>query len=360
MKDKDKADNWSAQGARVRQAAKAATAQVIGARGEDAIMDVTMLGPSGAGKTTLLASMYERFGRVIGTTDLAVVATDQSTSARMQEYLTALHSLTHSLTVKTGIAGTASIREYRFDVGRRGRRPLFTLRFTDYPGNVLMKPEFGSADDKEKIQRALHRADVVLVAIDVPALIELQGKYNTSINKSQQVTDEIIRMLQVDIPRLIILAPLKCERYVSSPAEAKNLAKRITEEYAPLLNYISGGDVRSRVGCVLTPVQTIGSVVFSRIEEKDDGEPVFTFHTRDMNNAAYDPVDTDQPLRYAMRFAVGKYRASAGIIRTGLLRILGTDAALVSAMQEFSAKCKTDEGFRVIQDHPFLHPERWP
>ncbi len=54
------------------KAAKIAVEQVLGKRGEAAIIDVTMLGAVGVGKTTLMASMYERFDRVIGTTDLAV------------------------------------------------------------------------------------------------------------------------------------------------------------------------------------------------------------------------------------------------------------------------------------------------
>ena len=341
------------------QATAAAAARLVGARGEAAIIDVTMLGSVGTGKTTLLASMYERFDRVIGATDLAVSPLDHATSVKLQEYLIKLRSLAHELKVRTGIAGTSEIREYQFGVGRKGRKPLFTLRFTDYSGDYLKDTGRFNEEEIEKIQRALVSADVVLVAIDAPALVEQDGRYHDLTNRPQIVTDEIKRILQHNAQRLIILAALKCERYVETEAEARELADRITRAYDPLLTYIQTGDVRSRVACVLTPVQTIGSVVFSHIEEPKPDEPEFHFFTRNVR-AAYAPVDTDQPLRYALRFIIGKYRSSQqrGMFQALWQQIIGTDAALVDAMEEFGAGCNADRGFKVLQDHPFLHPWR--
>ncbi len=257
--------------------------------------------------------------------------------------------------VTGGTPGTGEFREYRFGVGHRGGKPLFTLRFTDYPGKYLISP---GTPDEEKLQRALIRADVVLLAIDVPALVEQRGRYHDLVNQPLTVTAEVKRMLDEDTSRLVILAPLKCERYVDTAAGAQRVADRISEEYAPLLNYIGAGAVRSRVGCVLTPVQTIGSVVFSEVEEKTPGQPVFHFRSRRVG-AVYGPVDTDQPLRYALRFIVNKYRTSQrGQLRTIWQQVMGTDAALVAAMDEFSAGQPTGQGFMVLQDHPFLQPGR--
>jgi hypothetical protein len=348
-------------GARVRvgkgaEKARAASRRVIGAVGDEAVIEVTMLGSSGVGKTTLLASMYERFAMVVGSADLDIVASDPSTSARLQEYITNLRAMTEALTVKGGIAGTGRIREYLFDVGRRGRRPLFRLRFTDYPGNYLTKPEIAAAGESDEVQRALKRADVVLVAIDTPALIAENGKYHQQINTPRLVTDSIVRMLQEDNQRLIILVPLKAERYLADAEGPRNLAKRVEEEYELLLSYLATEEVRSKVACVLAPVQTIGSVVFSYVsEEEGSREPLFHFRAKQMG-ARYQPVDTDQPLRYALRFIVGKYRATEqrGLMRTMWQQVMGTDTALVTAMQEFAAGCKTDGGFKVEQSHPYL------
>jgi GTPase SAR1 family protein len=340
---------------RAVKAAGTAATNLVGRRGDDAIIDVTMLGASGVGKTTLLASMYDQFTTVVGMTDLAITASDPATSAKMQEYLNDLHAVKDQIKVKGGIAGTQEIREYRFGVGRRGRRPLFTLRFTDYPGNYLTKPDLAGARDIELLDRALTRADVVLIAIDTPALIEENGKYNSIINTRSVISDSVYRMLQEDTQRLIILVPLKCERYLGEDNGAVNLTNRIKEEYSTLLNWLKRSEVSSKVACVIAPVQTIGSVVFSRVEEGAGEQPIFTFRTK-VYGARYSPVDTEQPLRYALKFVVAKYRSTAqrGLVRVVLQRIMGTETALTTAVQEFSAGCKEDKGFEVIQRDTFL------
>jgi hypothetical protein len=335
----------------VNAAAKATgLEQLLQARGGGSILDLTMLGSTGTGKTTLLASMYDRFDWVIGSTDLAVVP-DRSTSIRLQEYITTLSSLPGEIQVAHGLEGTGQIREYQLGVGRRGKPSLFTLRFTDYPGKYLID---ASTTEEEKLQRALGQADVVLVAIDTPALMELDGKYHDTVNTPLIVIDQLKEILKQDMPRLIVLVPLKCERQLSTPDGARRLTETVTDRYTPLLNYISAGDLRTRVGCVLAPAQTLGSVVYSRITEAE-GNPVFHFRSLS-RDAKYRPVDTDQPLRYALRFIVNSYRLEdRDLFRAIWQKVLGADARLVAAVEQFASGCKTDESFKVLQDHRYLH-----
>jgi hypothetical protein len=340
---------------RAAQAARELTARLAGVRGEDAIIDVTMLGSTGVGKTTLLASMYDCFDRTIGTTDLAVRPMDRATSAQLHRALNTLRSIPQDLTVQHHLQGTGDFREYQFGVGRKGRPPMFTLRFNDYPGRLLADINI-PVDVSAKLEERMSRADVVVIAIDVPALIERDGMYHDLVNVPRLVTDTIKRMLEKDTTRLIIMAALKCERYVGTEAKARILAKQISDAYADLLNYIgSPGDVQSRAACVLTPVQTIGSVVFSLIEPTANG-PVFHYRARRVG-ARYEPIDTDQPLRYALSFIFNKYRTSQrGLVKTWWEQFIGTDAALVAAVDSFAAGCKADGGFMVLKDHALLQP----
>jgi hypothetical protein len=72
--------------------------------------------------------------------------------------------------------------------------------------------------------------------------------------------------------------------------------------------------------------------------------------------AEYEPVDTDQPLRWALSFMISKYRAGQrGGLGLRWQQIRRTDAALGAALDRFSAGCKKGAGFTVLQDHPFLH-----
>ncbi|SDL94153.1 TRAFAC clade GTPase domain-containing protein [Nonomuraea jiangxiensis] len=338
---------------RIRAKAREVVTALTGKIGEEAVIDVTMLGSVGVGKTTLLASMYEQFGQVIGTTDLQVTPVDHPTSVKLQEYIEDLRRIAHGLRVEGGIPGTGEPKEYAFGVGRKGHNPLFTLRFTDYPGKYLLGSQ---RTDGEMLQRALNRAHVILVAIDVPALMERNGYYHTMINKTQMVTDTIKRMLQRDMARLIILTPLKCEKYVTTAAGRRELKARIDEEYRPLINHIGSGDVRGRTACVVTPVQTVGSVVFHRLEEDpQQRNPVFHFRLKEVD-ASYAPLDTDQLLRYALSFVVNKYRDNAhrGVLRTMWERAIGTDTVLTRAVDQFGAGRKSDDGFAVLQTHPYL------
>jgi Double-GTPase 2 len=344
-------------GERAVQAAREFGTRLVGARGEDAIIDVTMLGSTGVGKTTLLASMYDCFDRTIGSTDLAMRPMDMATSAHLQKALTTLRGIPRDLTVQHALQGTGVFREYQFGVGRKGRPPTFALRFNDYPGKLLADASI-PADLSAKLEARMDRADVVVIAVDVPALVERDGMYHDLVNVPQIVTDTIKRMLEKDTTRLIILAALKCERYVETEAQARLLAKQISDAYRGLLSYIgSPGDVQSRSACVLTPVQTLGSVVFSRIEPTATG-PIFHYRARRIG-ARYEPADTDQPLRYALSFIVNKYRASQrGLLKAWWEQFVGTDAALVAAVDSFADGCKTDGGFMILKDHVLLQPGR--
>ena len=323
------------------------------ARGDLRLFDITMLGSTGTGKTTLLASMYERFDEVIGATDLAIIP-EHLTSVKLNEYINFLQKMPRTVEVRYGIPGTGDIREYRLGVGRKGKASMLTLRFTDYPGKYLISDEMNA--EKEAVLRALTRADVILVAIDAPALMERHGKYHRVVNQPSLIRDQIKTMLTADEARLIILVPLKCERYVGTQEGARQLAERVLKEYEPLLNFIRSGDVRSRVGCVLAPAQTVGSVVFSTVTEMEAGHPVFEYRSRTAN-ATYQPVDTDQSLRYALRFIVNKYRIDKRGIFPRIWQVaFGTDAALVGAVDDFAAGCKDDGIFQVVQGHDFLRP----
>jgi hypothetical protein len=357
---------WSTVGSRARSGAarigealgdvgKAAGQFLSGEGGEGGnIVDVTMLGSTGTGKTSLLASIYDQIDMVIGETDLAIVA-DERTSLRLQEAVDALSSLPGEIKLEGGLPGTSEIRDYGFGVGRRGNPPLFKLRFTDYPGKYLMNP---GTSEGERLQRALLRADVILVAIDTPALMERHGTYHELVNRPRIVMDQLRRILIEPKPRLIILVPLKCERQISTPEGARKLTQEVTSRYAGLLNYINAGDLRERVGCVLAPAQTLGSVFFSRIDEGDGKNPLFVYRSLS-RDAPYRPVDTDQPLRYALRFIVNKYRKDdRGIFRTMVQKAYKTDAALVTAVDQFAAGCKSNDSYRVLQSHGYLQRRR--
>jgi hypothetical protein len=137
---------------------------------------------------------------------------------------------------------------------------------------------------------------------------------------------------------------------------------RVKSEYRPLLDFIADSDVRDRVGCVLTAVQTIGPIRLISFEVDPDGKASYQFAANSLD-AEYAPVDTDQPLRYLLRFVINKYRRENRPWYIGMWQGLrGVDQALEEAVDVFAAGCKTTGCFAVLQDHALLQtvPRRLP
>ena len=106
------------------------------------------------------------------------------------------------------------------------------------------------------------------------------------------------------------------------------------------------------------PVQTVGNVVFSRIN-MIDGTPHFYFH-KTSHDAEYNPKDSEQLLRYLLRFMLKLHIENRNWnwgpfspIRV----LLGWDNHLKEAASLCSKGCKTTNGFAVIQGEKWLNIE---
>lgn len=313
-------------------------------------VQVTMLGARGVGKTSLLTAMYQQFDNTIGTTNLQLIP-DLESAAILSERLAELKSLLDFFesTTGQGIASSQKERAFQFGVGRQGKAPSLELRFVDYPG------EYHSAaapsPDRERALRLVRESRVVLLAIDTPALMEEEGRWNEMINRTQQITG-LFRQAYQDLrePRLVIFAPVKCEKYVNNPQCAVMLRERLKQEYQSLLRLLGSEALTDKVVAVITPIQTVGSVKFISIEVEDN-QPHF-YYRRIHPEASYNPQDCDQPLRYLLRFLLGAhYKAQLG--KWGIFSFLriwfGWDTYLIVAADKLAQGCKDAGAFEVIQ-----------
>lgn len=320
-------------------------------------LKVTMLGATGVGKTTLLTAVYEQFQSNIGETDLQLTA-DEESSAILQERLADLKGLLDDFETTGGIQGTEgepdTLKSFNFDLGRKGDEPSLKLQFQDYPGGYHAAK--ASPEKKQFVKDLLKECVAVLIAIDAPSIMEQNGVWHDRINRPQQMTDLFKNVYEkLDSPKLVILAPVKCEKYLQNEKSAQELLQKIKEGYANLIDFLNCENLRSKVAVVVTPVQTVGSVVFSRVERKNN-TPCFYFR-KISHDAKYSPQDSEQPLRYLLRFML-KMHFDKKVQSWGILSFirdwLGVDEYLKSAISTFASGCKTNNGFAVIQGESLL------
>jgi len=323
-------------------------------------LKITMLGSTGVGKTSLLTAMYDQFANNIGKTDL-LLTPDEESSEILQERLIELKSLLddfESVGGKVGIRSTGGVdptnlKSFIFGLGRKGKSPSLQLNFCDYPGGYHFDQK-GVTPEQKQVRRQfvkslLTECVAVLVAIDAPALMEKNGKYHDQSNRPQQIRNLFETGYQdLDSPRLVIFAPVRCEKYMQNEKSALELIARIKEEYKGLLDLFASESLAPYVSVVITPVQTVGSVVFSRIEMKEEF-PHFIFR-KVSHDAKYSPQDSEQPLRYLLRFLIKLHLSNNrnwGFFNF-LRDIFGMDDALVKAIKELSQGCKSNGGFAIL------------
>jgi GTPase SAR1 family protein len=319
---------------------------------------IVMLGASGTGKTSLLTAMYDQFAATIGETNLQLTP-DLKTSAILTEKLGDLKSLLRTPDVEPGggLAASDDPMSYLFDLGNKGAKPSIRLNFQDFLGGYLNAnaPE----QDQNFVQDKISESEVIIIAIDTPTLMENRGQWNEKFNRPLQITNYFQRAFkEMNAPRLVIFVPIKCEKYMQNEQSAKDLLNRVKESYSLLFNFFNNDAIRPWVTTVVTPIQTVGTVSFSYIEEID-GQPHFHFK-RMTPDAVYSPKDSEQPLRYLLRFAL-KLQLKNAQYHWGPFNFvrdwLKWDDHLKKASREAAKGCKINNGFAILNGEQWLNIE---
>lgn len=172
----------------------------------------------------------------------------------------------------------------------------------DYPGEYgINRPE-----KQEEVKNFLRESAAIVIPIDAAALMEQGGKYHETFNQPIQLTDWFKEVFQDwETPRLVIFAPVKCEKYIKEQRKDE-LFDGVECGYKKLLKKLSSDDLLGKVAVAIAPVETVGNVFFSRLEETEQKETRWYYRKYDANDR-YEPKNSEQPLKYILKFICEVY-----------------------------------------------------
>jgi hypothetical protein len=325
--------------------------------------------------------MYDRFDAVAASARLRLAA-DAVTEPRLADKLEQLMTICRPGANSNGFVNTSSGLQgdrisslYRFYISRQTvADPIdnadFAVDFYDYPGAYLTETaqEDGGRLYKQLID-SLKISQVIVVAIDAPALMEplidpelTASTIHQQRNRPAEVASAIRDAYYSDEqPRLVILAPIRCEKYMQSPEMRRKLVDAVRDGYSQLLNFTGDSTRAARFRVVITPVETTGCVVFDHWEPNDQDpgglEPVWRHNT---STPQYTPLYSEQPLCHVMQFALNLTRTQTlrgnpfALWMDLLANLMGIPGKYVEAIERVAKQCENspDKGFAVIQPGP--------
>jgi len=121
---------------------------------------------------------------------------------------------------------------------------------------------------------------------------------------------------------------------------------------------LSQGAYSKNLAVTITPVHTLGKVIFDRAEKISDNEIQFFFRKVDPDGKGYAPRYVEQPLCYLLPFVVWRYFEQRNLERKFYDRFHKRDDKFHEAITRIEARRSGDaEGFYVIQGQHLLTRE---
>ena len=315
-------------------------------------INVLMIGARGVGKTSTLTSMYNEFNTKMGndSLDIQLMASDE-TSTKLNKKLAELKkSVGETRISKPAIAGSTAAEEFMFFLGEDESTKSIELKFRDFPGSYI-------EEKQSKVKAWIKESQVIIIPIDTPALLEEAGKYNEEYNKPSQIAD-IFKNVKTSFSsrkHLILFVPLKSEKYLDENSYGTNkIVEKVEQHYAQLLNIFRSGGLNNNTAIAITPIQTVGGIKFSRIDNKN-GNPEFIYIKKGAKSK-YEPKDTDQPLRYILSFAIKEKLDNLSLFESlkSMFGLFGGNEAFKKAVENFSRNIKQDNNFKILQNDSFF------
>ncbi len=347
--------------------------------GQHIELKVCMMGPRAVGKTTILTSIFHDADRKTNSSRIYFNPANDLTRDILERGESQLSQMFREIpdeknALLPGIA-SSDVTEFRFKLGLKGgtgkkdKNSSVDVVITDFPGEYVEETHV----EHHKVINFIKESQVILLAIDTVHLMEEEGKFNEARNRSQYMCEKISQILKRLSPeerKLILLVPLKCEKYVLNKQQSQ-MDAAVASAYSMLIHDIEN-NYKSQIGVFITPIQTIGSVVFDSFERDKNGEIILEMMDNNCPRKAnfkfyrvfpdrkpiYMPAYCIQPLYYLIAFALEQYKyqqnhgGAISVFLKGVFGLFSSDLQFKEACRYFIANniITSGNGFVTINN----------
>ena len=303
------------------------------------VVNMIVLGPSRVGKTSLLATMYNEFSKLGGSFNFRAIGETSDLLGDAYQRLSDVMQKDRFTVVGDLMPGNKDFLEHRFEVSFQGAKE-FEIVFHDYRGGTLMKvtdPEFPELKSK------VAASHVIFNVLDAVALMESDPFQSDKLNAHNRVFELLSETLKANEKYLIVFVLVKCEAYMKSAEKRESLLDRFQDRHKSVLSLLGKLNESGRnVAAVLIPVKTLGCVEFKELViEEGQTEPSFVFMR---THREFAPQDVDQPLRYALPFALNHVNENRSFFDSAWRYISGKSVAFKHALKEFCNHRNREDG----------------
>lgn len=272
-------------------------------------LNACMLGARGVGKTSVLAAIFNNSRSLEGFAGTSIKLQAKEETKRNLEVLK--DYLSDAFTYRRDIAAIPASKgeePFYFEIGLIDNAPCVDLIVTDYPGEKLIS-------EPNYVSKKIEESEIVIIAIDTPYFMEQNAVYNEEKNQVTLTTKFITENIDSFENKLVMLVPLKCEKYLDlySGNKRNDRSEEMTEKIISIYDtMIKILEKKDNVAVVIAPILTVGGVTFDKFELVENLHVAkYRFYdgiTSDGSQAKYSPKFCAQPIFYLLSFVAHKYK----------------------------------------------------
>lgn len=257
-------------------------------------LNILMFGAKRCGKSSILASMVSSLEKTDA--DITISYNNKDTRKTLGLKERQLRRVFSDENIKQGWwtdpeeDSTEGLEKFQFTV-KWNENLIVDVLCVDIPGEWIEEQE-------EMIKKLMKEANVFIVAIDTPQLME-NGMAGKIFNHTGLINDLIIDLAveNQDYNKRIIFVPVKSEKYIHTK-NMREVNERIKEAYSDVIHHWR----QQNSPVFITPVETLGNIEFDSFEKNRDTPTVARY--KYIGNKSYAPRWCEQPMIYAIEHAL--------------------------------------------------------